>query len=375
MSKRLIQLQVSLFAYAASTLFNIALADMAQVRYHEEKIARLENSLIEANDSVRMIETKISSAKNESDEASTNYKMIDRSYKKLLEIEDENPGFLSEDKIAEKRMDRIQAHRYYQRSLKDISILKSDLGDSSIVLRSIEDSLGKAVAVYKQHANEEIEARLAKEKDKFETVQEVHAYHDYQCHDDQTGGYCKKKAREMAERNAIEKGAVVTVTSITDMRDLQIESENIQSEVNASIISRKVIKNGVRSVIGFEYEMLAIVQPHISDSVLDKMRNAIAIDVMGKYHSLLGRSSFQPSTRNNTNYLAELEKKEQARRAELELTRKEEARIAREEQVHRQQLARKEEKQRQQQVRLEKRQAERVSAARRAASKPPVMVF
>ncbi len=322
--------------FAITVFSNTVIADMSKVRSYESEVESLEDKLRESSDDIRIAKSRIVNANDKREQANNKYLREKEAYTLLIAADDKSPGSISESVMTTQRAKRNDAVKALRDAEKVLAQRKAELDELEKVHRSIENDLGETISLYKKYADEEIEKRLIEEKKKYEKTQQVEVSTYYLCRDDETFGSCRNNSKAKAEREAIEKGAVVTVSSITQMKNMQIQSENIESEVNATIISRKVTKNNVpTNEGGFNYAMTALVQPHLSDSAIHKIRTAIAIDVMGRYYELLGeRADSSPvrstSSTSGTSYLAELEQKQKEIEAQRELVRLKEAQAAEE---------------------------------------------
>jgi hypothetical protein len=343
-------------------------ADIDKVRKVYVEVERLEFEINESKGQLRSVQSLISDAQHQLEIERGNYLKKNKEYKEILSVDEKNPGLISEGKILIKRSERADAHAKIKKVESKLVDLHIQLSDISKEHRIIENRIGSAIDKLKYHSEKEIEKRLRAEKERYEVIQRVHVNYDYDCSDDETLKKCKSKTRLLAEREAIEKGAIVTISSITEMKDLQIESENISSEVNATIVNRDVIKNNTVNVkaSGFVYEMYADIQPHLSAGALEKIRSAIALDVMGKYSALLTSTSSNDSKQvdSSSGYLLEIERKEKERIAEKEILRQKAEKLAADRKAKK--IA-----EEQRQARIKRIEAERI----KEKSKPPVMVF
>lgn len=71
---------------------------------------------------------------------------------------------------------------------------------------------------------------------------------------------CKRAALEQARRNAAEAGSAVMIESFTEVKDFQLERDEIRSRLHAIVLRHKVIDAGFIGHSGFYYEIEAVVK-------------------------------------------------------------------------------------------------------------------
>lgn len=226
----------------------------------------------------------------DSDNLKKEYDILRDKYQKIILFDAENPGAVTFESLSDTRALSNKAYERYQKSLGEVEFKKKELNESGLRLLSIQNQLNAAIDILMISGSEEISKRLDERRKAFEVLQDVPVSIDYFCSENQNIKQCENSAKEKAERYAIEKGAVVTISSITKMRDLKIESEVVKSEVNANIVKRSNVKISRivgDSSFGFNYEMIATVEPYLSNSMLNEIRNAISLDVFGKYINII----------------------------------------------------------------------------------------
>ena len=162
------------------------------------------------------------------------------------------------------------------------------------------------------------------------------------------------------------------------MRDLQIESELVKSEVNANIVKKESVKSSHimgGDFGGIHYEMIATVEPYLSDTMLNQIKNAITLEVFGKYIAVFSSEkdteTMAGSSQSTNDFLAKLEKENQNR---LEATRRLEAqRKADEEAKARHAEVARQEREKEEENALQRRKAEERQLKKK--TRAPVLVF
>ncbi|MDB4838010.1 hypothetical protein OAH87_06035 [Marinomonas sp.] len=261
----------------------------------------------------------------------TRYEEEKKAYQDLSTFDLENPGAVSFEKLSSKRELMRQAFENFKSSRDQVAYKESALAESGRSLSATQNQFQSAINSLKISGSEEIEIQLQERKKLFEVPQTVTVSIDYFCTEDETFKRCRQSAQERAELSAIEQGAVVLVSSITRMKDLKIESESVKSEVNGRITNKQSVKS--QAIMGSEfggihYEMIATVQPNLSDAMLTQIKNSIALDVFGKYTSYFSALKSDVGTDSTDEFLAELERENQRLIAKRE--REEQLRLAEE---------------------------------------------
>ncbi len=94
---------------------------------------------------------------------------------------------------------------------------------------------------------------------------------------------CRSKARQLAEQNASEKGSVLTVGAVTEIRNFQLQKEQVRSEVSATLSD--VVEKSAKmndDYTSFRVEIEATVSPVITESLHKSMMDAEKMDILSK---------------------------------------------------------------------------------------------
>lgn len=83
---------------------------------------------------------------------------------------------------------------------------------------------------------------------------------------------CMRTAMEVAQRNAAESGSVVIIDSFTEIRDFQLERDDIRSRMQAIMLSHEVLDQGFIGTTGFFYEISAVVKGQIPVEFYDDFK-------------------------------------------------------------------------------------------------------
>tara|TARA_R110001583_G_scaffold194641_1_gene366070 strand:- start:2145 stop:3209 length:1065 start_codon:yes stop_codon:yes gene_type:complete len=354
------------------------MAESASLTFHKQQVDQLTNRVTAARNKVFDDKRILDQAAYHSLTLQKKYETAKDDYQKLIAFDADSPGSVRFEDLSNKRTLNNKAYAAYQDSLNEIMTLQNRLAQSSISLNSTQNALNTAIGSLKFAGADEVDIQLRERKKAFEISQKVPVSIDYFCTEDQTFKQCKSTAKERAERSAIEKGAVVTVSSITKMRDLQIESELVKSEVNANIVKKESVKSSHimgGDFGGIHYEMIATVEPYLSDTMLNQIKNAITLEVFGKYIAVFSSEkdteTMAGSSQSTNDFLAKLEKENQNR---LEATRRLEAqRKADEEAKARHAEVARQEREKEEENALQRRKAEERQLKKK--TRAPVLVF
>jgi hypothetical protein len=276
----------------------------------------------------------LSLVKSRSDNLNREYESVKKEYQELVSFDAENPGAVNFEKLSAKRTENSKAYLAYKDSLSNVIEAEAKLAGSVRALRQSEDDLDSSISALKSAGIDEVERRVNQQKSAFERQQVVEVALDYFCTENETFKTCRQTAIKKADREAIEKGAVVTISSTTEMRNFKITSDVTKSEVNGKIIDRQNVS--LSPVMGGEYggmhyEMLATVQAYLPDSMLQSFRNNIALEVYGRHINYFSQHDQTDVISSNDDYLAQIEREYQARLAETKRLEEQERAQAEEE--------------------------------------------
>ncbi|MDH5518774.1 MAG: hypothetical protein OEY36_13305 [Gammaproteobacteria bacterium] len=139
---------------------------------------------------------------------------------------------------------------------------------------------------------------------------------------------CRDQARVKAERNASEKGAVVVIESVTEVKNFNLSKDEVRSKVKARISDIRVIKDSYDLTADktgwvIDYAISALVTPSVTEEMIADLKNQIIQNL----DSDLGTPTLNPAatitdininTNNNTQAQQDLLQDKQ-QKAQLEL--------------------------------------------------------
>ena len=91
---------------------------------------------------------------------------------------------------------------------------------------------------------------------------------------------CKVKTQQEVQRRAIEKGAIVVVDSVTEIKNLQLQKDEIKSEVHGEISNLKILDTKLSDEPAtYAMKIQATVTPVIGNSLLAEINRTVRADM------------------------------------------------------------------------------------------------
>jgi len=223
-------------------------------------------------------------------QAENNYKKEKTSFSELVAIDDSKPGSVTDEALSQAKKKRNASYSALNAMKKKEQLTKVRLAEVKTKSEHAELALKGAANEYNLVVEQVIDRTLHVKLKALQAQQTVVAEGTHLCGDNEIRGICKKKAAQKAETKAIEKGSVVTVSSVTKMKNFQISEDIVKSEVSADVIGKEVLKEGWKQDHDtYLVKIRTQISPNISKSVVKQLRENIAREIKGgRLASLLG---------------------------------------------------------------------------------------
>jgi hypothetical protein len=197
---------------------------------------------------------------------------------KLQDFDRENPGEISPEQLrsAEER------NKLAFRTLKEAKEKRTG-AEAKVNMLNVEADSQYAEFLRLQKSFERdvdrvVDTQLQERIHSLQVSKEVEVTERVACGDDSIP-VCKERAKKAAELKATERGSVVFVNSLTEVKNFKLSREELRSEVQATL-SDKVFSN--QHMVGeteYETTIKASVVPAISDSLREQMSGSIRSEV------------------------------------------------------------------------------------------------
>ena len=166
----------------------------------------------------------------------------------------------------------LQASQESQRALaelrQNLAVAQSNKGTIEARLNSIRDEWKAAQADLRRFQATQL-------RQQFERVQEVQVHGEVGCAGDSSIRECQRHALERALGLAAEQGSVVSVTTLSEVKNLQLTRDEIRTQVKALLLSHEILDEGVVGRgSGYYYQVRARVRSQISDQLIQQLMGA-----------------------------------------------------------------------------------------------------
>lgn len=253
---------------------------------HESNIISLKKQLDQVQSSIRKKQDKLGTQmldiQSSTDNLARLNKEKDKAHQNFLrmsamdiELVDIDLG----DKVKEARKQYEKIHFEFNAENATLQKLKSsvddinkDINKDQIQNKSLQRQLDKAV-------NDLIDIKLNAQVKKLETTQTHQARGEAACNETESLKNCRGRARHDAERKIIEKGSIIDIKTVTEIKNFELTNDEIRNEVQANLSNIKVIDSGLHGENGFFYVISASVKPSINSKLRGELRKSISNDL------------------------------------------------------------------------------------------------
>ena len=253
-----------------------------------DDISQQRHLLVQSMNRLDDIGKKIQVAKSEKRHAMASVKRLDKevdearlNLEKMQRFDREVPGSITPNVMREAQ----DKNRNVSRELEDAKIKVST---NDIEINSLSSSANEAYADYllrqKSYVRDIeriVESQLQKRLSTLQVKKEVQVTSKVACANDSIP-VCKERSKKAAEMDASERGSVVFVDSLTEVKNFQLSKEEVRSEVQATL-TNKVFSN--QHFVGdaeYETTITATVEPAIGTRLREQMANTIRSQVNAK---------------------------------------------------------------------------------------------
>jgi hypothetical protein len=198
---------------------------------------------------------------------------------KLEDADSQDPGSINQERLVQVRQENDAAYdkkRKVAAQISKVTSTQNELEQTYLQKSSEEELLRKD---YEARIGGLVERVLAPRKNEFQKPQAVDATGIVSCND-MPVKECKEKSLREAERQAIERGSVIVVDSITEISNSTMTKDQIRSATRGRISSREILEaKFVNNDTAFQTHIHAQVTPGLGTELLTEMRHAARLDI------------------------------------------------------------------------------------------------
>jgi DNA repair exonuclease SbcCD ATPase subunit len=197
----------------------------------------------------------------------------------LQEFDRKKPGKVKSEELDSARSKHLQAgdaveaakQKLTQQQTKLIQ-LKEDLAKKNI---ATEHSVSAYQTRFEALAKEAVTRRV----NALKVPQQITESASIPC-EDLALKECKSKTQQEVQRRAIEKGAIIVVDSLTEIKNLKLEKDEVKSEVHGEISNLKILETKLTDEPAtYAMKIQATVTPVIGASLLAEINRTVSADI------------------------------------------------------------------------------------------------
>jgi hypothetical protein len=228
------------------------------------------------------IEAKLSEKKSASASAirlETESKQAKLKLEKLQDFDRENPG----DITAEQLRAAVDRNKQAFRQLKEAKekIIEADATINNVLVVEAENNYAdfkRLKSSFERDVDRVVDAQLQDRIRNIQVSKEVVVTERVSCGEDSIS-VCKERSKKAAEQKASERGSVVFVQSMTEVKNYQLSKEELRSEVQANLTDKVFSNQHIVGEADYETTIKASVTPVISDNLRKQMADNLRTEV------------------------------------------------------------------------------------------------
>lgn len=198
---------------------------------------------------------------------------------KLEDADSQDPGSINQDRLVQVRQENDAAYdkkRKVATQLSKAISAQNELEQTYLQKASGDELVRKD---YESRIGVLVERVLATRKSEYQKAQNVEAIGIISCAE-MPVKECKEKSLRESERQAIERGSVIVVDSITEINNSSLTKDQIRSATRGKIFSREIIEaKFVNNDTAFQTTIRAQVTPGLGPELLAEMRQSARMDI------------------------------------------------------------------------------------------------
>jgi hypothetical protein len=201
------------------------------------------------------------------------------SLEKLQVFDRENPGEIPPEKLRAAETRHQKAFQALKQSKESRSNAEDKINNELNVNADIQYSeFLRLKSSFEREVDRVVDEQLQDRIRQIQVGKAVEVTERVACGDDSIP-VCKERSKKAAEQKASERGSVVFINSMTEIKNFKLSKEELRSEVQATL-SDKVFSN--QHMVGeteYETTIKATVMPAISDALRKQMAEGIRTEV------------------------------------------------------------------------------------------------
>jgi len=267
--------------WSASTLaasFTIDPAQQSDLREQRFMLKQKQKELDDIGKKIEKIQSERNFAMRSIKNQETESMQARKELEKLQNFDRENPGVISPDQLRSAEGKNKQAYNALKLTNEKRTEAEAKIHLLNVDAESQYAEVLRLQSSFERDVDRVVDAQLQERIRALQVTKVVEVTERVPCGDDSVP-VCKERSKKAAELKATERGSVVFVNSLTEVKNFKLSKEELRSEVQATL-SDKVFSN--QHMVGeteYETTIKANVVPAISSSLREQMAGSIRSEV------------------------------------------------------------------------------------------------
>lgn len=197
----------------------------------------------------------------------------------LQEFDRKKPGKVKPEEMETARGKHLQAQADVDAAQHQLEQQQSSLTQLKEVLSKKNLATENSITVYRTRFAALATEAVTRRVNGYKIAQQITESANVSCEDLPISA-CKTKTQQEVQRRAIEKGAIIVVDSITEIKNLTLQKDEVRSEVHGEISNLKILETRLTDEPAtFFMKIQATVTPVIGDSLLEEIQRTVLSDM------------------------------------------------------------------------------------------------
>ena len=198
----------------------------------------------------------------------------------MIEAQSKSPDVDYSDKIESQRAVWRKANKTYISQKEYVELLHDKFSDNKIQYKVTQQKIVNMQQSINDMVKSMADSELSKQMRDLRKSQQIKITAVETCSLTVTKDDCIDKARVRAERDAAERGSLVVIDAVTEVKNFNLTKDEVRSRVSARISNIQVFKktfdlNAEKSGWRVEYGITATVTPAIHDEMRSQLKSQI----------------------------------------------------------------------------------------------------
>lgn len=273
----LVSLTISIPAFAANPLSPAQVNELGKL--YKNYTANNEAALA-ARKQAELLQTEINAQQAQLTDLQDKAQKAETELSELQEIDRKKPGKLKAEELDTARRKHLQSIGEVESAQRKLSQLKNQLTQTNKDASNKKLTAEHSLSAYRTRFEALASEAITRQANSYKVPRQVIESASLACDEQPSLKICKEKTQQEAQRRAIEKGSIIVVNSITEIKNLKLQKDEISSEVQGEISNLKILDTKLTDEPAtYSMKIQATVTPVIGPTLLAEIQRSVKADM------------------------------------------------------------------------------------------------